>query len=131
MSKKFQMLLEHHNSLAYLTHITNPAGQSRSMTYDNRNNLTSVTDAKGQNFSFTYDSIDRLISKTMPEGNVSYVYDNASNLTKVTHPNGSQVTFSYDAADRMIGTVQTLPNGFSASLNYTYDANGNRTSMST
>ena len=38
---------------------------------------------------------------------------------------------AYDASDRLTGTNQTLPNGFSASISYSYDPNGNRTGMTT
>ncbi len=116
-----------------LTSVTNALNQAKSFTYDKRGNLTRVVDAKGQVIDFAYDELDRLITKTLPEGPVSYQYDAAGNLTRAANYNGSVVEMAYDAMNRVILSRQTLPapGGFQAEIGYTYDANGNRTRMTT
>ena len=120
-----------------LTAVTNALSLTKSFTYDAKGNLLTVVDQNGHTTSFSYDSLDRLISKTVPAnggdsgGTISYGYDAAGNLTSVTHYNGSKIATSYDALNRATQVIETLPNGRSFTLNYSYDADGNRTGMST
>jgi YD repeat-containing protein len=58
-------------------------------------------------------------------------YDADGNLTSVTHYNGSKLAMTYDALNRATQVIETLPDGRSFTLNYSYDADGNRTGMST
>jgi len=67
----------------------------------------------------------------LPEGTISLGYDAASNLTLARSYNGTSMALGYDALNRVVLSSQTLPNGYSASIGYTYDLNGNRTGMTT
>ena len=114
-----------------LTRVTNALGQSKSSEYDAKGNLTRTVNARGQEITYSYDTRDRLVAKTMPEGVVSYAYDAAGNMTRVQNHNGSVVELAYDALNRVTQSKQTLPGGYQAIIGYGYDANGNRTSMTT
>ncbi|MHB2026909.1 MAG: RHS repeat-associated core domain-containing protein [Elusimicrobiota bacterium] len=114
-----------------LTAVTNALSQAKSFGYDKMGNLTSVTDPDGHNVSFAYDALNRLTAKTLPEGTVSYSYDAAGNMLSVSDYNSSKLAMTYDADNRVTQAAETLPSGFSAAINYTYDADGNRTSMTT
>ena len=111
-----------------LASVANALNQARSSQYDAKGNLTRTINARGQQIDYAYDAQDRLITKTTPEGAVSYQYDAAGNLTKVTSYNGSIVELSYDALNRVTQSKQTFPGGYTATIGYGYDANGNRTS---
>ncbi|MBD3239199.1 MAG: hypothetical protein GF331_01330, partial [Chitinivibrionales bacterium] len=99
---------------------------------------------------YTYDKLDRVTSMTSPVGTTNYEYDPVTGrLTKIVSPEGKEFIFSYDR-----GQLETLsrPNGIVthyafddngnltvldhrlgassvARYDYTYDANGMRTSM--
>lgn len=120
-----------YDAAARLTSITNALSQVKTFAYDLKGNLTRVTDARNRPVTFGYDSRDRVQSKTTPEGTVNYQYDAVGNLTAAQNHNGANLAMSYDALDRVTRVVQTLPTGFSATIGYGYDANGNRTSMTT
>ncbi|MBI5624773.1 MAG: hypothetical protein HY924_13420 [Elusimicrobia bacterium] len=120
-----------YDALGRLTSVTNALSQAKSFTYDRKGNLTRVVDAKGQVIDFAYDDLDRLVTKTLPEGVVSYQYDDAGNLTRAVNYNDSVVEMAYDNLNRVILSRQALPGGFQAEIGYTYDANGNRTRMTT
>ncbi len=114
-----------------LTSVTNALNQAKTFAYDKMSNLTNVIDAKGQTITFQYDALNRRVAKTLPEGTITYAYDPVGNLTRVAHHNGSIVEMTYDALYRLTQSKQTLPGGFQAIIGYAYDANGNRTRMTT
>jgi YD repeat-containing protein len=113
------------------TSVTNALNQSKTSQYDAKGNLIQTTNARGQVTTYTYDNLDRLTRKTMPEGQINYSYDAAGNITQITHYNGSSIQNTYDALNRLTQQVQTLPNGYAATIGYAYDATGNRTQMAT
>jgi len=82
------------------------------------NRLTKTTD--GKLTSYSYDALSQLVStvsKNQPQTN--YTYDAVGN--RLTSASGNQVTqFTYDAADRLLQAGKK---------SFTYDANGNRTSL--
>lgn len=114
-----------------VTSVTNALGQTKTSQYDAKGNLTQTTNARGQVITYTYDSLDRLTRKTLPEGHIDYTYDAAGNLLTASHYNGSSIANTYDALNRLTQQIQTLPNGYSATIGYQYDAAGNRTMMTT
>jgi RHS repeat-associated protein len=116
---------------ARLTAVTNALSQSKNFSYDTENNLTAVTDPDGHNISFSYDALNRLTTKTLPEGAVNYSYDAVGNLISVQSYNGSSIQTTYDAMNRPSQIIEKLPSGFSATISYTYDLDGNKTSMTT
>jgi YD repeat-containing protein len=102
-----------------------------SYTYDAVGNRTSVTDPDGGIQRFVYDELNRLRSFTDPTGGVtSYQYDELNRPIRTTLPNGVTTSRGYDDDNRLqqvrtvdpVGTVLAL-------FDYTYDAVGNRTTM--
>ena len=58
------------NSAGRITTITNPAGRSVSLAYNNNGMLTQVTEANGGTTSFTYDSARHLLAELDAHGNI-------------------------------------------------------------
>jgi len=112
-----------------LTRVTNALNQSTNYTYDRRSNLASKVDPKGQSFTYGYDALDRRIRKTKPDDTVSYAYDAVGNLTSLTDGD-SNLTFVYDAVNRLMQARTAATAGqLATNLAFTYDANGNRKSL--
>jgi YD repeat-containing protein len=119
---------------------------------DGLGRLTSYTDSFGNQIAYSYDGAGRLASMTLPGGNaVSYTYDHAGRLSKVadwagnfalyrydaagypasvTVSGGPITIYQYDSARRLRAIVSTGPDGATlAGYRYTFDAAGNRTSV--
>jgi RHS repeat-associated protein len=117
-----------------LTRTTNPLGYSATFAYDGNGNLISKTDRKGQTSEFQYDAVNQLIRKTLLPGRpgeaiTRFGYDSVGNLDSVVDPDSS-LAMTYDPLSRL-GSVSTTgsPNQPDVRLNYTYDKNGNRLTM--
>ncbi len=117
--------------LGRVTSVSNALSQSSSINYDAKSRPQTVTNRNGQMFTFAYDNLDRLTTLTAPEGSISLGYNAVGDLISASHYNGSSLSMSYDALDRVTQVGETLPNGYVANLSYSYDANGNRTGMTT
>jgi RHS repeat-associated protein len=108
-----------------LTSTTYPNTQKVNYTYDTQGRPLSRTNLRGQTVTFTYGAHNLLASKTFSNGStVQYSYDSHFNLQSSTTAAGV-TRYAYDAADRL--TTLTNPDG--TSLTFTYNANGQRTSM--
>ncbi|MDH3976663.1 MAG: hypothetical protein OEV42_20560, partial [Deltaproteobacteria bacterium] len=110
--------------------------------YDAEGNMTSMTDAKGQNFSYIYDKLNRQTEANYPDVATPYmtplqtvtVYDANNNVITVTESkrdvDGITVMDAtentYDDFDRLDTSNQR-----GMLIDYAYDNNGNRTSVST
>jgi YD repeat-containing protein len=94
--------------------------------YDFAGNRTTKVDGKNQNTEFVYDASRRLTDIRYQTGMPAHFeYDEAGN--KTLERNGdSERHMTYDVLGRL-GHVEDLTAGHS--IDYTYDANGNRTSM--
>ena len=124
----------HATSFAYdilgrLTSVSNALNQSASVSYNGNSWPTSFTTRGGQTITLAYDSLGRPTQIATPEGNVTLAYDSAGRLTSANSFNGTALAMTYDTLDRVTHEVQTLPNGFQATLDRTYDANGNQTRL--
>lgn len=106
--------------------------------YDENGNLTQMTDANGKVFNHTYDVLNRKTNTTYPAANtptandiinMDFTYDENNNLTSVVETfNGGRTRTTlnnYDSFDRVVSTT----NGDNKTIQYTFDANGNRTSV--
>ena len=119
-----------------------PSGQSGgpllgwSYQNDTSGQLTAVqpaSSASGPNQRYTYDSANRLTAEATFI-NLTYTYDAGDNLIQLTgageDPFGT-ATFTYDAAHQLVQTVIKHDQRTIASFGYSYDANGNRTQVTT
>jgi RHS repeat-associated protein len=102
------------------------AGHTMSFVYDAVGNRTSRTDYNGVTTAYSFDELNRLTTISYPDATTaSYGYDALSRLTTATNPAGT-VTFSYDS----LSLVLTTTDVFGRSISYTYDAAGNRATLS-
>ena len=107
--------------------VTSPDGTLVGSTYDAAGNLTRVVNADGHPYSYSYDAAGRLTAETVPgSGTSNFTYDVAGRLSSTTRSDGSVVGDAYDAADHL--TTVDFP-GTGADVAYTYDAAGQRLSM--
>lgn len=138
-----------YDSLGRKTQMVDPSGTT-TYTYDAASELLSTVAPAGT-LSYTYDSDGRRASMTLPGSrSIQYAYDKASHLTQLTdwlsnkigfaytvdglpssesRPNGITTSVGYDAADRLVSLHHDSATGAVAHYDYTLDANGNRTSM--
>jgi len=98
-------------------------------TYDALGRRTQMT-ANGQTpVGYQYDAASRLTQVAQGTQIVGLGYDNANRRTSLTYPNGTNTTYSYDNASRITSITHNGPSGLIESLTYTYDAAGNRISL--
>src|SRR6266567_1267680 len=115
-----------------LTQIQDPLGHQRKFQYDPAGNLSQVTDRDGRLIQFQYDADGRLARKTLPGNDVTtYTYDPVGQLIEAANSD-SDVKFVFDAAGNIAQTTSggtATSNQPTVTLSYTYDANGNKTSL--
>ncbi|HUT10528.1 MAG TPA: RHS repeat-associated core domain-containing protein [Thermoguttaceae bacterium] len=123
-----------HNANDYLTRIDYPDGRFLQYTYDAAGRRASMTDELGHQTAYAYDSLGRLWQLTDESGSVivTYSYDALSRLGRTDKGNGTYTTHDYDAAGQLLHLVNHGPDHTVTSrFDYTYDAAGLRTSMTT
>jgi RHS repeat-associated protein len=105
-----------------------PDGSVWRTTYDATGAIATRVDGRGKTTSYTYDHQHRLHAKTDPLGRATtYDYDGAGDLVSAERPDGSTRALSYDDAGRLTGVDES--GGTSDDAGFTYDADGDRTSM--
>jgi RHS repeat-associated protein len=111
---------------------TLPSGYAATIVYgyDADGNRVSMTTPWGR-FSYGYDELNRLTRVTNPQNMVfAFEYDAGGRRTRTTAPNGVKTVYSYDDADRLLRVTATNKSGVVvSSAAYTYDAAGNRLTM--
>lgn len=127
-------------------------------TYDGRSRATSITDGNGKVTSYTYDNDDRVTQVltngattcTLTAGTcVTYAWDGEGNLAtrgdikgtttfgydwlnhpiSQTQPDGTIINTAYDGAGNLTQYKQTLPGQAADTVNYTYDAANEMTTL--
>lgn len=104
------------------------AGSTRSFEYDAVGNQTKRIDYNGAVTNYIYDNLNRLKKINYVANsneNASYTFDALSRLKTATNQTGT-IAFSYNAR----GGVADVTDEFGQTLVYTYDANGNRKTVS-
>lgn len=95
--------------------------------YDANNNQTGIRKRNGQIINQTWDNLNRLFARTYPNSadNVQFSYDLRGLRTVAQYLNGSfGISYVWDNAGRLTNTTAA-----GRSLNYQYDAAGNRTQI--
>ena len=117
-----------------LTKITYPSGHFFSYTYNAAGLRTRRTDQDGKQLNYEYDAAGRL-ARMADESNatiVTYQYDGVGRVSRKTLGNGTYATYEYDAAGQITHLVHYKSDSAILSrFDYTYDALGNRTSITT
>ena len=110
--------------------IQNQASRIVSYTYDADGKRETTTYPDGTALGYGYTERNQLASVTAgsPPPLATYTYDLAGKRLTRTLENGVTTSGSYDAASRLLGLAHTHPSGPLASVGYTLNAVGNRTS---
>ena len=101
-------------------------GRSTRATYDANGNVLTLVDPNGNSTTFTYDTLNRPLTRVDANGNQwNSSYDENGNIRTSTVPGNRTTAYTYDALNRV--TRVDYPDA--SSVTFTYDGNGNRTSM--
>jgi len=109
------------NKLGQITQTTDPNGNNWVRAFDTGGRQNSSTDPLGNLRTLSYDNRNRPSVVTYPGGlgTLTMGYDSAGNLTSRTYSDGTTIIYSYDAKNHL-----TAANGIAN----TFDANGRVTS---
>ncbi|MBI5756804.1 MAG: RHS repeat-associated core domain-containing protein [Nitrospirae bacterium] len=139
-----------YDAVGRLFRVNDIASGAIDLTYDNLNRLTQEITPQGT-VAYGYDPLGRRTSMTVNgQAPVGYQYDANSRLTQVgqgtqiiglgydatgrrttlSYPNGTNTSYTYDTASRLTDIVHQSTSAIIESLNYAYDAAGNRISFS-
>ncbi|MFN4774237.1 MAG: RHS repeat-associated core domain-containing protein [Pseudanabaena sp.] len=123
-----------YDDLGNLLELVDTAGQTTKYTYNSVGMLIKSEYGNGVVETFTYNSLYHLVSiKTTKQGTTlssfDYTRDSSGKILKVEELSGRVVSYSYDSESRLVSEF-ILEDGISVSrsINYTYDAVGNRLS---
>jgi len=109
-----------------ISSIKNAKREVTSFSYDERGNRTSITDALGQTTSFVYNVMNRLTEVVYPDNSTQqYAYDSRGRRISATDPNDIITSYSYDDADRLISVIDAANN----QTIYSYDNESNLISI--
>ena len=100
--------------------------------YDALARLTNEIDARGVS-QYTYDTDGKVLMIVTPEGTIQYGYDPATDRRIRTWTTNSDLRYAYDTVGRLSSVTEVARNGQPLSppavASYTYDAVGNRQSL--
>ena len=112
-----------------------PLSQSTIFNYDAIGNVIGKTDRNGREMTYVYDGLDRMTAENWLDatGQVvkqfTYAFDPVDNLLTASDANVTH-SYTYDALNRMIQSQDTASRGGGLTLSMSYDAVGNRVSVS-
>jgi len=116
-----------------LTKVTDALGGETKYAYDAMGNMTAYTDAMGRTTTYTYDLDGNRTSVKDGSGRVWMAgYDELGRTASYKMPGGSQTNYDYDALNNLVEKSYADADGnpLEGSVDYAYDAGGQRTSMS-
>jgi RHS repeat-associated protein len=119
---------DHLNQLLSKTEQTGTSeAQTTNYTYDAAGRQTQMTDPSNQTTITTYDALGRTLTVTHPDSTVdTSTYDVAGERLTLTNTAGT-TTDTYDPLGRVLSEAHNDGTGtFQSSVNYTYDAAGNK-----
>ena len=121
----YDFVYDYHDRLKSISR--DNSAKSRQYTHDLAGRLTAITDYNGSVTNYYYDALHRLTGINYPDStSASFTYNQASQMLTATNENGT-VVFTYDNR----GRVSSVTDVWGKLISYSYDANGNRTQMST
>jgi len=121
-----------------LTKITDPLNGTTTFEYSPEGFLTSATNPLGRRTTFINNAFGERTSMTDPLGNQwSYTYDALGRLTELQDPLGRLLRNEFDPAGRLLRTIQNYDparpqndlDEYNITTSYSYDALGNRTTV--
>lgn len=117
-----------------LTRVTYSNGRFLEYTYDAGGRRIQLEDQDGFVVKYSYDSAGRISELTDGTDSrlVLYTYDAVGRLRREDNGNGTFTTYEFDDAGQLTSLVNHLPDeAVSSRFDYTYDALGRRTSVTT
>ncbi len=105
---------------------TLPMGQSESFQYDSNGQRVQHTTFNGEAIATAYDNLGRPTTVTLPGKTRTFSYDAGNRITSIQE-GADTYSFQYDVRDRLIRATDAQ----NRSIDYAYDAIGNRTRLST
>src|ERR1700743_2547607 len=111
-----------------------PDGTTEQQTSDENGNVTTRTTRAGDNLTYTYNALDWMTQKVSPSPAVTttwtYLLDGRIDVLSDTTGTNDSIDYGYDTAGRMKAVTTFQPDfGGHRIVNYTLDANGNRTKL--
>ena len=108
-----------------------PLGREERFSYDREGNLIRQINRKRESITFEYDALNRVVRKVLASDTISYAYDAIGNLSDIIDSD-SALSYTYNSRNQVL-SVSTSGSSSQPDieLTYSYDLNGNRTSMST
>ncbi len=116
-----------YNALGEATSATDPLGHVTSFGYDPAGNQTSLTNPAGQTTTTAYNPDNEVTSTAYSDGttpSVTYSYNTLGERTAM-HDGAGTSTYAYDSLGRLTSTTD----GAGASVAYTYNLDGDATSI--
>ncbi|MGZ3770156.1 MAG: hypothetical protein ACXVCP_14585, partial [Bdellovibrio sp.] len=114
-----------YDSSQKLLTFTSPLNRTLYQTLNSMGGISSFQNGNLNQIDFSYDNRGRFSGVTQGDRKTNFLYDDYGNLATVTDAVGRTIQYKYDKANRL--TEQVLPDGQIIAM--TYDANGNRTSI--
>lgn len=125
---------------------TDQRGNTTRFSYDALNRVKTMVEPTGGTTQYEYDAVGNLVWKKDPKGQITqFTYGLRRTLDRVRYADDSEVTFTYDEAGNRIGMTDSLGSSsweydalnrvtkhtdpFGQQLAYSYDAQGNQTSI--
>jgi len=114
-----------------LTSVANALNQTKTFSYDVRGHVSRVVNPNGANIPFSYDGDGRVILAQFPDDTLTIGYNDVQR-TETDSDNNATIVKTYDADHNLVSVAETDKlDGTVFTINYTYDANDNRTGMAT
>jgi len=109
---------------------TDAVGNVTTYEYDEAGNLVGRTDANGAHTTYDYDAAGRLLGVDYPgaDQDETYDYDAVGNQTLARNPNVT-TEYTFNALNQ-VESVHDVSHAWDKTTDYTYDAVGNRATMS-
>ncbi len=104
---------------------TDPLGQTATNFYDANSNLVKAVDRKGNAQTFTYNSLNLQTNSVTADETITHQYDTAGRRLSMQDRTGT-TNYLYDPSTGWLNQIQ-YPD--KRTLQYAYDAQGNRTQM--
>ncbi|MCB0170919.1 MAG: Ig-like domain-containing protein, partial [Anaerolineae bacterium] len=123
-----------YNGRDLLTRIEYPDGHWFTFDYDAAGRRTRRSGDDGYTLNYDYDAAGRLVGLSDGTNNelVRYSYDEVGRLKREDKGNGTYTSYDYDEAGQLLSLVNYGPDdAIQSRFDYTYDVQGNRTSMTT
>lgn len=108
-----------------------PGGSHEDWGYDNVGNNNTYKNRAALTKTISYDTRNRETGFTWSDGStpaVARTYDNASRLLTLNNAN-SALTYTYDFSGQLTGETQNVSGLGAKTVGYSYDADGNRATM--